>query len=94
MTQEEGERFCISARCGCNNFRRDKVISYNIQKKSLVAKKPRVVHRAEALEDNDDYCSTECGRWLDTDQYIVTTAPVTCARCLLAALAGEGVNGR
>ena len=60
-----------------------KIISYNIQKKSAV-NRPRItiVHRAEALENNDDYCSTDCGRWLNTDRYIVTTAPVTCARCL------------
>lgn len=57
----------------------EEIISYNIQK---IGRQGAVVHRAEALPNNDNYCSAECGRWMDVDKYMVTTALVTCARCL------------
>ncbi len=34
------------------------------------------------MSDNDEMCITHCGRWMDVDKYLVTTKPVTCARCL------------
>ncbi len=54
-------------------------INYNVRKRN---KPDAIVHRASPIPSTDDYCCSECGRWLDVDDYIVTTKPVTCAQCL------------
>jgi hypothetical protein len=63
-------------------------MNYNIQK---IGKDEAVIHSAESLPDNDDFCVGACGRWFNTDNFRVVVKPVTCTRCLAALERNEQI---